>query len=273
MAAAARQLGGAGELDRLVSDLEEDQGVQQGLDGLPLPSAGAGATVVYRDADDVLTINRSTWAIMFLALSLTLSLVGNLVMYVRKASLVVIDRTTGQTLVVNDREYGKTPAAEVTEDQPLESQKLFIVKEFLRGVYEFNQSNRQETINRAIRMMHPDSSIQYVKWLKHNQVLETQEAEGWQARWEVDEKNITVDPRDSQIVTVVGEQTVRRMKDGQLKQAKITLSIKVLVMESPTKPKRNDNNLQTGFCVVKFKPKALNSEETPFLLMNDGQQQ
>lgn len=258
---------------QLVNELEGDEGLQRVLDALPLPSAPDGATVVYRDADDVVTINRSTWVIMFLSLSLTLSLVGNLVMYTRKASLVVVDRTTGQTLVVDDREYGKTPAAEVKEDQPLETQRIFIVKEFLRGVYEFNQSNRQETINRAIRMMHPDTSIQYVKWLKQNRVLETQESEGWQAKWEVDEKNVTADPRDPQIVTVVGEQTVRRMKDGQLKQAKITLSIKVLVMESPTKPKRNDNNLQTGFCVVKFKPKSLNSEETPFLLMNDGQQQ
>jgi type II secretory pathway component PulJ len=261
------------ELSQLVDELENDPGVRQGLDGLPLPSAARGATIVYRDADDVLTINRSTWAVMFLSLALVVSLSGNLTIYLRKATVVVVDRSTGQTITVNDREYGKTPSAEVMKDQPLEAQKLFLVKEYLRALYEINQSDRQEQINRAIRMMHPDSSLQYARWLKVNHVLETQEAEGWQARWEVDDKNVTTDPRDDQVVTVVGEQTIRRMKDGQVRQVKVTLSIKVLVMESPTSPKRNDNNLQTGFCIVKFKPKALNtSEETPFLLMNDGQQ-
>jgi hypothetical protein len=56
----------------------------------------------------VTTINRLTWVNLIVVTLLAASLVMNLVMDVRRAGLVVVDKTTGQTLFADDREYGKT---------------------------------------------------------------------------------------------------------------------------------------------------------------------
>jgi hypothetical protein len=158
-------------------------------------------------------------------------------------------------------------------DNLLPEQKIYLVKEYLSGIYGINQATRGAQIQRAIRMMHPDTSLQYATWLARNKVLEAQEAEAWQATWAVEDKNVTVDPKDDRIVTVVGEQTLSRMKGGRMVQQKLIINVKVLVLVSPTEPKRNDHNLQTGFCVYKFKPKVINaSEESQFVLMNDGKE-
>lgn len=284
MAAAANRIGerGAGavlrgggveELLSMVEELGGDPAVQAKLDGMPLPSAVAGAPIVYRDADDVTTINRMTWVNLIVATLLAVSLLFNVVLYARRPGLVVVDKTTGQTLVVNDREYGQTPAAQVMPDNLLPEQKIYLVKEYLSGIYGVNQSTRGAQIQRSIRMMHPDTSLQYATWLARNKVLETQEAEAWQATWTVDDKNVTVDPKDDRIITVVGEQKLTRMRGGRMVEQKLIINVKVLVLVSPTEPKRSDNNLQTGFCVYKFKPKVINaSEESQFVLMNDGQE-
>ena len=267
-----QERGGVEELRGLLEELEEDQGLRAKLEAETIGSAGP-APIVYRDADDVTTINRLTWTNLIVATLLAVSLVFNLVLYARRPGLVVVDKTTGQTLVVNDREYGKTPATQVTADNLLPGQKIYLVKEYLSGIYGINQATRGAQMNRVIRMMHPDTSLQYATWLKREQVLEKQEEEAWQARWEVEDKNISVDPKDDRIITVVGEQTLTRKKGGEMVQQKLLISVKVLVLVSPTEPKRNDNNLQTGFCVYKFKPKVINaSEESPFVLMNDGQE-
>lgn len=284
MAAAANRIGeggagavlrGAGveELLSMVEQLGGDPAVPEELDRMPLPSAAAGASIVYRDADDVTTINRMTWVNLIVATLLAVSLVFNVVLYARRPSLVVVDKTTGQTLVVDDREYGKTPAAQMMSDNLLPEQKIYLVKEYLSGIYGINQSTRGAQIQRAIRMMHPDTATQYATWLARNKVLEAQEAEAWQATWVVEDKNVTVDPKDDRIVTVVGEQTLSRMKGGRMVQQKLIINVKVLVLVSPSEPKRSDHNLQTGFCIYKFKPKVINaSEESQFVLMNDGQE-
>ncbi|HEU4596786.1 MAG TPA: hypothetical protein VFS10_16730 [Pyrinomonadaceae bacterium] len=284
MAAAANRIGeggagavlrGAGveELLSMVEQLGGDPAVPEKLDRMPLPSAAAGASIVYRDADDVTTINRMTWVNLIVATLLAVSLIFNVVLYARRPSLVVVDKTTGQTLVVDDREYGKTPAAQMMSDNLLPEQKIYLVKEYLSGIYGINQSARGAQIQRAIRMMHPDTATQYATWLARNKVLEAQEAEAWQATWVVEDKNVTVDPKDDRIVTVVGEQTLSRMKGGRMVQQKLIINVKVLVLVSPSEPKRSDHNLQTGFCIYKFKPKVINaSEESQFVLMNDGQE-
>ena len=284
MAAAANRIGeggagavlrGAGveELLSMVEQLGGDPAVPEKLDRMPLPSAAAGASIIYRDADDVTTINRMTWVNLIVATLLAVSLVFNVILYARRPSLVVVDKTTGQTLVVDDREYGRTPAAQMMSDNLLPEQKIYLVKEYLSGIYGINQSTRGAQIQRAIRMMHPDTATQYATWLARNKVLEAQEAEAWQATWAVEDKNVTVDPKDDRIVTVVGEQTLSRMKGGRMVQQKLIINVKVLVLVSPSEPKRSDHNLQTGFCIYKFKPKVINaSEESQFVLMNDGQE-
>ena len=265
--------GGDAELRAMLAELEGDAGVQAKLDGMPLPSAVAGASIIYRDADDVTTINRMTWVNLIVATLLAVSLIFNVVLYARRPSLVVVDKTTGQTLVVDDREYGRTPAAQMMSDNLLPGQKIYLVKEYLSGIYGINQATRGTQIQRAIRMMHPDTATQYATWLARNKVLEAQEAEAWQATWAVEDKNVTVDPKDDRVVTVVGEQTLSRMKGGRMVQQKLIINVKVLVLVSPTEPKRSDHNLQTGFCVYKFKPKVINaSEESQFVLMNDGKE-
>ena len=280
MATTEVMLGGGGqaradELGELVQSLEEDEGVARLLDSMPLPSSEAGGAIMYRDADDVLTINRQSWTTLILAVLLACSTVGNVLMYVRRPQLVVVDKASGQTLYVNDREVGSTPSVEVGPDELRDEQKLFLVKNFLQGVFGMTQAVRGRQMDRVFKMMEPDSALTYARWLAEKRVLDTQAEEGWEGTWTVEEKNITLDEREPMIVNVVGEWKIRRMKGGSSKPVERTvlMSVRVLLRVSTTKPKRNDNNLQTGFSVVKFKTKTLNeTEESPFILMASNEQ-
>ncbi len=256
------------ELSELVQSLEEDPGVAERLDSVSLPHSSGGAAIMYRDAEDVVTINRQSWTTLILSVLLACSAAANLMMYVRRPDLVVIDKSSGQTLYINDREYGKTAAVEVGPETLRDEQKLFLVKNYLQGIFGMSQAVRGAQMNRVLKMMTPETALEYARWLAQHRVLDAQAEEGWEGTWTVEEKNITLDERDSMIVNVIGEWKIRRMQGGKPVERAVLMSVRVLLMASPTKPKRNDDNLQTGFNVVKFKTKALNeSEESPFILM------
>jgi hypothetical protein len=249
------------EFDDLVNSLENDTEVQRQLDSLPLPSASDGAVISYRDIEDVDTIRRLSWAVIIL-LALCFSLGGALIYkMLMKPIMIVQDRTSGETLVIDGRQYGgKTSTLEVGPEELTDRGKISLATNFLEKLYNIDPATRGADMNKAVRMMDPDGSIIYSRWLKEKQVLETQAAEGWQATWHL--QDMSIDERDPYIVRALGEQVIRRKVNGELKQETRQVSVKLLLTVSTTKPKRNDNNLNTGFCISKFKAKSLNEKDT-----------
>jgi hypothetical protein len=256
------------ELSDLLTSLERDPEVQAGIDGLPLPSAPNGAVITYRDPEDVTTIRRLSWAVI-ISLSFVLAFAfGFIYMMLKKPILIVQDRTSGETLFIDGREVGgRTASLSIGPEELTEEGKTSMVKHFLENLYNIDPANRAG-INKAIRMMDPDAAVIYSQYLRDHQVLETQALEEWQTTWKL--QDVTIDERDPYIIRAIGEQTIRRKQNGTFVQETRQLSVKLLITVSATVPKRNDNNYNTGFCISKFKVKALNGKEaSPVVLMSE----
>jgi hypothetical protein len=62
------------------------------------------APVLHRDPVDVRTILSLTWSGILLALLLVASIAFNIYQYWRRPDRIVVDRTSGRVLMINDRE-------------------------------------------------------------------------------------------------------------------------------------------------------------------------
>jgi hypothetical protein len=47
----------------------------------------------------------------------------NFYLVLRKADLIVVDKTSGRTLLINDKDYGKTEAVQISPDNPTTATK------------------------------------------------------------------------------------------------------------------------------------------------------
>jgi hypothetical protein len=92
---------------------------------------------IERDPEDVLTISHLLRLSLVLVVLLFLSCGLNFYLALRKADLIVVDKTSGRTLAINNRDYGQTEAVALTQDNPTTRDKKALVAEFLRCLYEF----------------------------------------------------------------------------------------------------------------------------------------
>lgn len=257
-----------GELTELVASLEDDPQVQAELDSLPLPEATAGAVISYRDPEDVTTIRQLSWTVIIL-LGLLFSVSSALIYKMLMKPIMIVQSAGGETIVVDGRQYGgKTQTLSVGPEELTDAGKLSLARNFLDKLYNINPATRGVDINKMMRMMDADGALEYSRWLNEHQVLETQAQQRWQATWKL--IDLSIDERDPYILRALGEQVIRYDANGQLKQETRQLSVKLLLSVSTTDPMRNENNLNTGFCVRKFKSKALNEKDTSAaVLMSD----
>ena len=114
---------------------------------------------VERDPEDVLTISHLLRALTVLVILLFLSCGLNFYLALRKADLIVVDKTSGRTLAINNRDYGQTEAVALTQDNPSTRDKKALVSEFLRCLYEVNGATRPANVNRLLKMMEPNLSL------------------------------------------------------------------------------------------------------------------
>lgn len=255
------------EFEEFISSIQSDRGVQEMLDSLPVPSAPDQALIVYRDAHDIRDLRTLSFALL-LSLGIILAFAGGFIyLMLKKPILIVQDRTSGETLVIDGRRAeGKTATLEVGPESLNDQGKRSIVTHFLESLYGIDQANRGATINKAIRMMDPDGALVFSRYLRDNRILEIQGAEEWQATWKL--QDISIDESDPYILRAFGEQVIKRKVNGAFVQETRQLTIKLLLSVSTTNPKRNDNNLNTGFQISKFKVKVVGGREaSPVVLM------
>ena len=65
-----------------------------------------------RDPEDVLTISHLLRSLFILAVMLCVSCGVNFYLALRKADLIVVDKTSGRTLAINNKDYGQTEAVQ-----------------------------------------------------------------------------------------------------------------------------------------------------------------
>src|SRR5262245_20646978 len=140
-------------------------------------------SILHRDPADVKVILSLTWSAILLALLLVVSIAFNIYQYWRRPDRIVIDRSSGRVLVINDRQYGETEAVSFGPDKLTNADKKYLAGEFVRNLYQIDPATRPKDIERALRMMVPDSALKFAQYLKRNSILDKQHAESWQATW------------------------------------------------------------------------------------------
>jgi hypothetical protein len=209
----------------------------------------------YRDPADVRTILSMAWTGTLLVLLLLASVAFNIWQYWRRPDRIVVDRSSGRVLMINDREYGETEAVRLGPDRLTVADKQYIAGEFVKAVYQVDPATRPRDIERALRMMVPESALLFARYLKQTGVLDKQRAESWQAVWKP--QDISIDGADPYTVRVIGKQEITKMIAGATQQETRQLHLTLKLAADPQR--RTDRNLRSGFLVASFDYKELNA--------------
>ncbi len=213
---------------------------------------------VSRDPEDMLTISSLFKAVWVLLVVLMLSVGMNVFLSLRKADRIVVDKTSGRVVELNNRDYGATETVNISPDTPTETDKKYLVKEFLTALYEVEQSTRESQVNKLLRMLEPDLSLAMAGRLKQNGVLAAEQAESVNSSWEL--QDLTADERDPYVLRAIGIRKIRRKAAGQDIEESVQLKCEFLLKDSPASPVRNDNNLRTGFTILRFRVEPVNGK-------------
>lgn len=225
-----------------------------------------------RDPDDVVTISSLFKALWILLIVLTLSVGINVFLSLRKADRIVVDKSSGRVIELNNRDYGSTETVSISPDTPTATDKKYLIKEFLTALYEVEQSTRESQVNKLLRMLDPDLSVAMATRLKQNGVLAAEKAESVNSFWEL--QDLTVDENDPYVLRAIGVRKIRRKAAGQDVEESVQLKAKFLLKDSPSSPVRNDNNLRTGFTILRFRVEPVNGKSvSPVTLIADDAEQ
>ncbi len=232
------------------------------------PNNFSDAVDIVRDPEDILTISSLLRAIWILLLALALSIGTNVYLSVRKADRIIVDKSSGRVIELNNRDYGRSENVEITPDVPNEIDKKYLVTEFLSTLYEVQQVTRESQVNKLLRMLDPDLSLSFATRLKQNGLLAKEKAESLNSTWEL--QDISVDKRDPYLLRAIGVRTIRRKTGGQDVKETVQIKAKILLKDSPKTPVRNDNNLRTGFTILRFRVEPVSGKSTsPIALLAD----
>ena len=171
---------------------------------------------LYRDPADVRTILSMAWTGTLLVLLLLASVALNIWQYWRRPDRIVVDRSSGRVLMINDREYGETEAVKLGPDKLTNADKQYLAGEFVKAIYQVDPATRPRDIERALRMMAPASALLFARYLKQTGILDKQRAESWQAVWTP--QDISVDGVDPYTVRVIGKQEITKVIAGATQQ-------------------------------------------------------
>ncbi len=211
-------------------------------------------TIVYRDPADVRTVFQLLTALMIVLCLFVLSAIGNAWQYWRRPDRIVVDRTSGRALMINDREFGETDAVKMMPDRPGDADKKYLVSEFVRLLYAVNPATRAPDVKTALEMMVPQSAAKFASYLKEQHVLERQRVESWQAVWTP--QDVSVDRLDPFTLRVIGKQQITKLVNNATLQETKQLQLTLKLVADPAG--RTDANRRSGFLVVAIDYKELN---------------
>ncbi len=211
--------------------------------------------IAYRDPNDVRTIYQLLSVLLITLALFVLSAAGNAWQYWRRPDRIVVDRSSGRTLMINDRQFGETDAVKMAPDNPTDGDKKYLVGEFIKSLYAVNPGTRAPDIKAALEMMVPQSATRFAAYLKEQHILEQQRAESWQAVWTP--QDVTVDRVDPYTVRVIGKQEITKVTNNQIVQETKQLHLTVKLVADPAG--RTDQNRRMGFLVAAIDYKEITS--------------
>jgi hypothetical protein len=257
----------------MVMELNEDPAVARNLERVPvfrsprsqtiresderIPAAKVSADVpmvVYRDKDDVATILNLSRLVGLLAIVLIALAAGNIFQYYRRPDRIIVDGQSGRVLSINDRNYGKEEGIEFGPDRLTAQDKLYVTREFVRYLYQVDPATRPRDVEKALRLMVPDSAVKFSNWLKEQGILDRQKAESWQASWTP--MDVSVDANSPYTVNVIGKQEINKLISGSVVREAKQLRMTIKLMADPKG--RDDRNLRSGFLIAFIDSHELN---------------
>lgn len=211
--------------------------------------------IVYRDPQDVRTIFQLLSLLLVFLSLLVMSAAGNAYQYWRRPDRIVVDRSNGRVLMINDRQFGETESVKMTPDVPNNEDKKYVVQEYVRALYAVNPAIRAAQIKTALEMMVPKSATIFAGYLKDHHILEQQRAESWQAVWTP--QDMTIDRADPFTVRVIGRQEITKIINNQAVQESRQLQLTVKLAADPAG--RTEQNRRMGFLVAAIDYKEITS--------------
>ena len=208
---------------------------------------------IYRDPQDVRTVIHLARSGIVLSLLLLTSVAGNFYQYYRRPDRIVVDKSSGRVVEINDRDYGATEAVELGPERLTDADKKYIASEYVRSLYQIDPATRSKDIERALRMMLPDSALKFARYLRQDNILDRQLQESWQSTWTA--QDITVDSKDRYTVRVIGRQDIHRLDNGVTLDEPRQLSLSLKLIADPKG--RADRNLRSGFLISSFDYKEI----------------
>ena len=221
--------------------------------------------ICYRDPADVRTIRRQSWLIILSLVVVATAVLGVVYKSIQRPDRIVVDMSSGRTVMINDRELGATEAVKLEKDKLQIADMDYVVKAFLDYLYRVDQRSRSKDIEAALRLMVPGQAKKFAQYLTDQKILQTQREQQWSAMWKPE--YLEHAPGKPLTVKVYGTQEI----DMVLKNASQHLTKHVLLTVEllPDAPEggtfRLDRNLRSGFRInsVDYKELSSSEAETP----------
>ncbi|CAN5650876.1 hypothetical protein BH20ACI3_BH20ACI3_28100 [soil metagenome] len=217
--------------------------------------------ICYRDPADVRTIRRQSFLIVFAFVLSLIAVVGVVYKSIQRPDRIVVDMSSGRTVMINDRELGATEAVKLEKDKLQIADMDYIVKAYLDYLYRVDQRSRSKDIEAALRLMVPGQAKKFAQYLTEQKILQTQREQQWNAIWKPE--YLEHAPGKPLTVKVYGTQEIDMVVKNASKH--LTRHILLTVDLLPDAPEdgtfRLDRNLRSGFRINAIDYKELSSNE------------
>ena len=223
--------------------------------------AQAAPVICYRDPADVRTIHRQSRLLILAFVVTAIAVAGVVYKSIQRPDRIVVDMSSGRTVMINDRELGATEAVKLEKDKLQLADMDYVVKTYLDYLYRVDQRSRSKDIEAALRLMAPGQAKKFAQYLTEQKVLQTQREQQWNASWKPE--YLEHAPGKPLTVKVYGTQEI----DMVIKNASrhVTKHVLLTVELLPDAPEngtfRLDRNLRSGFRINSVDYKELGSSE------------
>jgi hypothetical protein len=218
--------------------------------------------ICYRDPADVRTIRRQSQLLSLALLVTSAAVVGVVYKSIQRPDRIVVDMSSGRTVMINNRELGATEAVRLEKDKLQIADMDYVVRTYLDYLYRVDQRSRAKDIEAALRLMVPGQAKKFAQYLTEQNVLQTQREQQWNATWNAE--YLEHAPGKPLTVKVYGTQEIDLVIKNQSKR--VTKHLLLTVELLPDAPEdgtfRLDRNLRSGFRINALDYKELSSSET-----------
>lgn len=217
--------------------------------------------ICYRDPADVRLIRRQSRSLILCLIVVSAAVVGVVYKSIQKPDRIVIDMSSGRTVMINDRELGATEAVRLEKDKLQLADMDYVVKTFLDYLYRVDQRSRSKDVEAALRLMVPGQAKKFAQYLTDQKILQTQREQQWNASWKPE--YLEHAPGKPLTVKVYGTQEIDMAVKNESKHVSkhILLTVELLPDAPEGGTFRLDRNLRSGFRVNTLDYKELSSSE------------